>query len=187
MDEQDIQLSTAYKKFFQAMENYKNTEVEKWTITQILGYFCERYRNYYGMDYTFSYSSTAPSKSEEVWRMKSIAQNLSADPTILKNYIDWIFTNKVQLRKKKITSLGYLANREMLNDFKFNKLAKLNNNIIDRTTKLPEKYLSIVFPYNSDIENYGQLAFFYQMNKQNKLFDELTKSGFDIKIFDTIK
>lgn len=180
-------MNTAYNKFFQAMNNFKNTPIEEWKTAQVLGYFCDKYREHYGIDYTFSFSSTAPSKSQEVWRIKSIEQNLSSDPQILKKYIDWIFAEKVQLRKKKITSLGFLANREMLNDFKFNKLAKLNVNLIDRTTKLPEKYLAIVSLYNPDVDNYGQLSFLKQIGGQEKLFNELTQAGFDVKMLEQIR
>jgi len=184
------QISPAYQKFFQQFSEIKEKPLSEWSLTHIIGYFCLKYKEYYNLDYTFKFNNTAPSKSYEVFQFKKLASMISRDPQVLKNYIDWIFQDKVKERKKRITSIGYLTNLDLVNDYKFKFLMQ---NKIDRTTKISIKYKQIIDKYNADIITYGDLAFLKKGNDYSsakpyqKLFDELILNGFDLNILDTLK
>jgi len=192
MKDLESPVSAAYQKFFDRFAEIKTLNIEDWEIVHIIGYFCQKYQEHYNVKFSFKFNNTAPSKSYEVFQIKRISQMLSSDPIILKKYIDWIFEKKVIERKKRITSLGYLGNMDLINDFKFkymiNEPAKL-----DRTTLLSEKFLNIVKEYNDDALTYGDLSFVKKLNdsspsdKNNEMFDNLRKNGFNLNILDEIK
>lgn len=182
--------STFYQKFFDKFSEIKTLEVKEWKLVHMLGYLCKRYEEYYGMKYSFSFSSTSPTKSYEMVKMNRIVQMLSSDPIILKGYIDWVYDKKVIQRKKKITSLGYFANLGMINEYKFEVLSKDASMVIDRTTALSNRYLSIVAKYNKDISTYGDVAFLKMADKDGKyaiMFNELVSDGFQLSVLESIK
>lgn len=187
-------ISPAYQKFFEQFKEIDSLPIPQWRTTHLLGYFNRLYFAHYGLNFTFSATSTAPSKSTEVYQLKRLAQALSADPVILKDYIDWIFKEKVQLRKKRITSLGFLSTTAIVNDYKFNVLLKKENLLeITRNTILPEKYMKII--PGQDIKTYGDLAFLYSAINSNeeirlkydKIFNELYLVGLNKELLGKIK
>lgn len=174
--------SIHWKKWFDKFPEIDSLPVENWQVVHILSYWDKKYKEYYGFHFTWTMSGS-PSKSYDAVVIKKIGQMLSTKPLIIKNYIDWIFQQKVQLRNKKITSLGYLANKEILNDYKFNILFK--ESTITRSTQIPDlwKDLSINHGYDS-IETYGDLAFLKLHANQSEdakiLLNKIAATGFDI-------
>ncbi len=134
-----------YKKFFDKFKEIDALKIEDWKTVHLLAYFCQKYQNIYGSKYKFKFNSPTPSKCFEVFQIKKLAMNLTADPFLLKEYIDWVYDNKVVKAKRKLTSISFMTNEGIVNDYKINVLLsndKKSN--IDRTTPLPEKY-KIVF------------------------------------------
>lgn len=174
-----------YEKFFKKFNEIDVLSVNQWSGTHLIGYFCKKYNKHYNSIYKFKFNSSSPSKSFESFQIKKLALLLSSDPTILKDYIDWVFNNKIIKAKRKITSISFLTKEEHTSEF---KLAFCNPKI-DRNTLLPEKYLNLIrksFPINT----YGDLAFLYKMSPRPAdivtALESLKSEGFDETILGKI-
>ena len=127
-----------YKKFFDKFAEIETLKPSDFKPVHLIAYFCKKYKQHHGKDYKFKYNSPAPSKCYEIFRVRSLGQMLTSDPTLLKNYIDWIFENKIVKAKRRITSISFLTHEEYMNEYKFNVLlAQNDDNNISRTTPLP--------------------------------------------------
>lgn len=181
-----------YEKFFNKFKEIDTLEVSSWNGTHLLGYFCKKYKEQYQIDYQFKFNSPAPSKCFEVFQIKKLSMRLTSDPVLLKEYIDWLFLNKVNQAKRRLTSISFINNEETVNAYKFNVLMKKDDNqIINRTTPLPEKYKSVFFGSKWSMQTYGELSFAYQAcdalsPELVECFMKLEKIGFDKKILEKI-
>ena len=178
-----------YRKFFDKFSEINTLKPSEFKPVHLIAYFCKKYKQHYGKDYKFSYKNPAPSKSYEMFRIKSLGQLLTADPVLLKNYIDWIFENKIIQAKRRITSISFLTREEYMNEYKFNVLLAQNyDNNISRTTPLPIEYSQIFKDIGYDINTYGDLSFIYQANipTLKDAFDKLEVDGFDTEILSKI-
>lgn len=178
-------ISPAYAKWFAQFPEIETLPISEWKPTHIIAYWCKIYKNHYGVDFTFKFNHTAPSKSFEILQIKRISQQLSSDPVILKDYIDWFFKNIIVAKKKRITSIALIANANDVNKYK----AILMNvgKSIDRATPLPANYLEIIKQYNAPINNYGELAFVKNSEDYSEMINALVGIGFDIKILEKVK
>ena len=115
MNNTDIQLNkypnVHWEKFFAKFPDINTLDVKDWSATHMIAYFASKYSIHYGIDYTFRFNSTAPGKSYEVYQINKLASMLSAEPVILKDYIDWFFAKKILIKKKKIRFLSCLQQR----------------------------------------------------------------------------
>lgn len=178
------QVSEHYKKFFGKFDEIDSMAIKEWKVIHLLAYLCKKYEAHYGLKYSFKFNNPAPSKSYEVYQIKKLANMLSSDPQILKDYLDWVFEKKIIEKKKRITSLGYFTHIDIVNDFKFKFL--FNKKQIARTDQLPTNISSICARNGFSIKTYGELAFIKRMPNQEKLFDELRSIEFKIDILDKI-
>lgn len=177
-----------YKKFFEKFKEIDALPIKEWKPTHVLAHFCKKYKEEYNTDYKFKYNSSSPSKCFEVFQIKRLAQFLSSDPVILKQYIDWVFEHKVKQAKRKLTSISFLNSEFSVNEF---KLKYINNNVpenskkIDRVTQLPDNIKDILNKYSFKPSTYGDLAFIQQAFQDTdpnfKLaLKEIADIGFDI-------
>ncbi len=150
-----------YAKFFATFKEIDSLSVDKWKPSHVLGYFCYKYQQHYHCNYKFKYNNPAPSKSFEVFQIKKLAQMLSSNPCVLKEYIDWIYENKVVKAKRKLTSISFMTVEGIVNEYKVRYLLSPNQNI-NRSTLLPEKYQSFFKEKGFQIQTYGDLAFLSQ-------------------------
>lgn len=187
-----------WQKFFDKFPEIETLEVSKWKEVHIIGYFCKLYKRLYNIDYTFKFNGP-PTKSYEIFQLKKVISMLSSDPLILKDYIDWVFKTKVSERKRKITVIGFLANVDMIADFKFKYLAGKNVPIsqISRSTQVSDIITQISKQHNLNVNTYGDLAFIKGMlesdldaetfAKYNLFFSSLQDSGFNPEDLNNIK
>lgn len=185
MQEEQVNLnedvSIHYKKFFAKFADIETLPVEKWSGTQLIGYFCKLYKQHYGQDFTFKFNNPSPSKSFEAFQMRKLANSLSKDPAILKDYIDWWFKTKIIQKKKRITSMAFMTDANVVNEF---KLLLSRNGNINRDFPLPSKYLQLL--PDIGITTYGHLAFAWN-NLDNEYKDKLRVNGFDPSVLKGIK
>ena len=195
---EDISLSAQpsihYEKFFAKFSDIEILPIEKWDTTLIVAYFCKLYRQHYNTDYTFRYNNSAPSKSYEVFQMRKLASMLSANPIILKGYIDWFFATKIVLKKKRITSMAFLTDANTVNEYKFSNLLMGKQVIVDRNTVIPSIYGSIVNDHGFAFTNYGELSFIKRCvsagnaePNHKTMLNALQKAGMDLSILDKVK
>ncbi len=165
--------NSQYEKFFAKFQEIDSLKTEEWKVPHILGYFCKKYKETYNTDYQFKFNSPSPTKSFEVFQIKKLASILTANPKLLKEYIDWVYLNKVVKAKRKLTSISFMTHEGLVNDYKFNVLLAGKKNLnIDRSTALPEIIKTIFNDAGVSISNYGDLAFLSQMTDKPQLVED---------------
>jgi hypothetical protein len=172
-----------YAKFFATFNEITQLDVEQWKPSHILGYFVKKYKDVYKIDYKFKFNSPSPNKCFEIFQIKKLAMLLTSQPALLKDYIDWVFENKVVKAKRRLTSISFMTNEGIINDYKNNVLLGDSNTIINRSTLLPGKYKSIFANIGLTINTYGDLSFISQMDSLStelkNAFIEIERLGFD--------
>jgi len=153
-----------YIKFFNQFSEIETLDVIQWKAPHLIAFFCKKYKEIYNKDFLFKFNSPSPSKCFEVFQIKRLANILTSQPNLLKEYIEWIFENKIVKAKKRITSISFLTREEFVNEYKFNVLMAADKKV-DRTTLLPDKYITIFSTHsNLSPKTYGDLAFITQMD-----------------------
>lgn len=151
-----------WKKFFEQFAEIETLESSKWKPVHLLGYFCKKYKDAYNVKYTFKFNSPSPAKSFEVFQIKKLGLQLSSNPGILRDYIDWVYREKVEKGKRRLTSISFMTHEDLVNNYKCNVLLANKKQLhIDRSTPLPADYkeiLKVIGPMNT----YGDLGFMYQ-------------------------
>lgn len=150
-----------YRKFFEKFKEIETLPIKDWRAVHCLAYFCKKYQQQYGVEYQFKFNVPQPSKSYELFRINSLGSNLSTDPVILKNYIDWIFAEQVKKLKKRFTSISFLNKEEFLSYYK-RKYFSGNTNSLKRTTELPQEFLDVLQAEYPTLKTYGDLSFMQQ-------------------------
>lgn len=176
-----------YAKFFSTFSEIENLPVSDWKPSHILGYFCKKYEQHYRTNYKFKFNNPSPSKCFEIFQIKKLAQLLSSNPTILKEYIDWVYDTKVVKAKRKLTSISFMTVEGVVNEYKLKYLLSPNQNI-SRSTPLPEKYQILFKKRGFDISTYGELAFLSQMDEFEVVgaFQEAEAIGFDKSVLSKV-
>lgn len=155
-----------YKKFFDKFVEIETLEVAQWKPAHLLGYFAKKYKETYNVDYSWKFNNENPTKSFEVWQLNVMASKLSANPKILRDYIDWVFEIEVPKVKTKFRSISFLTQDDRVIYYKMNILLAGQKNLsVDRSTPLPSIYRDA---FNTtagiSINTYGDLAFISQMD-----------------------
>lgn len=154
-----------YQKFFGKFLEIETLSVELWKPVHILSYFCKKYKDTYQTDYKFKFNSPSPLKCFEVFQVKKLAMMLTSNPSLLKDYIDWVYLNKVVKAKRKLTSISFMTAEGLVQDYKMNVLLAGKKNLnVDRSTPLPDKYQEVFQKTGTSIKTYGDLAFVSQMD-----------------------
>ena len=181
-----------YKKFFDKFVEIEKLDVAEWKPVHILAYFCKKYQDQYQIKYQFKYNSPSPLKCFEVFQVKKLAMLLSSNPNILKEYIDWIYENKVVKAKRRLTSISFMTHDGVVGEYKTNVLLAGKKNLsVDRSTSLPKNYQDIMESVAGiAIKTYGDLAFVSQMDplspELSLALEQLKAAGFDEEILQRI-
>ncbi len=174
-----------WRKFFEKGQEFVTLDVNQWKIAHLLMYFENKYRETYGISYSWKYNKELPSKSFEVWQMNTLAAKLSANPKILRDYIDWVFQTHVPKTKARFRSVSFITKDETVQDYKMNVLLAGQKNLsVDRSTQLPSNYSDIIRELAGiNITTYGDLAFISQMDPMPdniaKAMEKLAEFGLD--------
>lgn len=178
-----------YRQFFEKFAEIETLDVAQWKPVHILAYFCKKYKEQYGTGYTFKFNSPSPPKCFEVFQIKRLAMLLSSNPTILKEYIDWIYQTKVVQAKRKLTSISFMTHEGLVQDYKMNILLAGKKNLsVDRSTILPAKYKDPFTAAGVTVVTYGDLAFLAHMDSPEikQAFEQVAAAGFDMDILKRI-
>lgn len=181
-----------YQKFFDKFKEIDTLDISKFKAAHLLGYFCKKYKETYKANYSWKFNNESPSKCFEVWQFNTLCAKLSANPKILKDYIDWIFSTVVPKTKVKFRSISFITKDETVNDYKINVLlASQGGTKISRSTILPTIYQETLKNIGKiTIQTYGELSFISQIdprpNNIGLAFDQLVLIGFDTEILKRI-
>lgn len=187
MNDNDLKIneypSIFWAKFFYRFPEIETLPIKEWKVLHLLSYFSKKYQDHYGVKYSFKFNTNSPTKSYEVFQVRKLGQILSAQPEILKDYIDWFFETKIILKKKRITSLSFLTDTNTANEYKFKKLGMNSGQSVDRTTTLPSNILEIP---EINCKTYGDLAFLIKSGDGGIIL-KLKEAGFDLSVLDKVK
>jgi hypothetical protein len=182
-----------YQKFFDKINEINALPISEWKYQHLLIYFCQKYYDTYHTIYNWKFNNPSPSKCFEVWQISVLSSKISAQPKILKEYIDWAFENLIPKAKRRLTSISFMTKEEVVNDYKMNVLwaGQATGNVVDRSTSLPVKYIDILKEQNiGTLTTYGDLAFIYQMDPMpdniKLVFDKLAELGLDSEVLKRI-
>ena len=125
-----------------------------------------------------------------MFQIKRLAMMLSSNPSLLREYIDWVYLNKVVKAKRRLTSISFMTNEGLVKEYKFNVLLAGKKNLnVDRSTPLPAKYKEVFQDIGIFADSYGDLAFLSQMEQTSDMitaFEKIAELGFDKDILDRI-
>jgi hypothetical protein len=181
-----------YQQYFERFKEIDSVDVSQWKTIHLIAYFCRKYQDTYGTSYSWKFNTPAPSKCFEVWQMNVLASKLSSNPTILRDYIDWVFDNIVPQSKRRLTSISFLTKEETLHYYKLNVLfAGQQGSNIDRATIFPATYQAVIKEItNFTIKTYGEMAFLSQVEPRpdniKVAIQKLIEMGFDPEILKRI-
>jgi hypothetical protein len=181
-----------YQKLFDKFKEIDTLDVVQWKPVHLISYFCRKYKQTYQTDYAWKFNNPNPSKCFEIWQFNTLCAKLSANPKILRDYIDWVYEVEVPKVKTKFRSISFLTQEERVIYYKMNiLLAGQTNHSVDRSTKLPAPYCNILQEVGHiHVETYGDLAFISQMeplpNDIVAALDKMVEMGFDVNILKRI-
>jgi hypothetical protein len=182
-----------YNKFVEKFKEAESLPVQSWKPVHIIGYFCKLYEAQYHTKYKLKFNTPQPSKCFEVFIIKRLSNNLSSDPVIIKDYLDWVFANRVKYAKRKLTSISFIVAEDLLAYYKTKVYGIVTSSTADinRSSPLPSTYKAVIHSEECPINSYGDLAFAYQsLQNMPKSFQEswakLLALGFDPTILSKI-
>ena len=175
-----------YQKFFKKFSEINTLPIADWKPVHVLSFFCKRYYQQYNVKYKFKFNSPAPGKCFEVFQIKRLASMLSANPKILKEYIDWVYDTKVIAARRRLTSISFMTVEGLVVEYKL-KILMAPANDINRTTLLPEEYKKILLEAGFPINTYGDLCFVCQMpDCPPEIVNQLEMIGFNKSLLKSI-
>ena len=123
--------------------------------------------------------------------MNTLIAKLSANPKILRDYIDWIYKVHVPQTGTKFRSISFITKDETVNYYKLNILLAGQKNLhVDRSTPLPANYVDVFRQAGANINTYGDLAFVAQMDpipdNIAQALEKLCQMGFDKSVLKRI-
>lgn len=179
-----------YQKFFAKFDEIDALNISEWKVAHLLGYFCRKYKQTYSVDYQWKFNHQSPGKCFEVWQFNTLCSKLSANPQILKEYIDWAYLNVVPKAKRRLTSISFLTRDEVVIPYKMDILLGSKKNLsVDRSTQLPSNLRQTFGAIGITVNTYGDLAFLFHMEQTPEMaaaFAEIEALGFDKEILERI-
>ena len=181
-------LSKPWQKFFNKFREIDELSVSQWKPIHMLAHIDRRFREHYNKNFAYSCKG-APSRCTEIYLIKRICAMLSTtNMRIVKEYVDWVFDQKIIPQKKKIRTLAYFGTAVFANEF---YIYRAECNKITRSTDLPEQYKRIVDEMSLPVTTNGDLAFALAAKGNNEeyrvLFDRLYCIGFYDNILKDLK
>ena len=128
-----------YKTYSTYHQNPSAWESKKDVMVCLLGHFCEEYQKHYSMPYPLSLTEKGLFSGPEMVILRKILKSFDNDAIKTRDYITWIFQTKVEVRKKKITSLSFMMVADFIQQFNF---AQKKARTITRDTQLPERMIA---------------------------------------------
>lgn len=178
--------------FFKKFGQIDELPPSEWKQVHQLAHFSNRYRDHYSKRFSFTLKGR-PSACTEIHHINRMVGVLgTSNQLTIKEYIDWVFDNKIIPSGRKIRSIGYLANAQFCNEF---HLQHIESKRINRATSLPHDYQEIVDELGLPIRTYGDLAFVKQaidLNPTGKeayehMFNKLYSIGFEYEMVEGLK
>lgn len=180
-----IKWKQEYSKFWEMPEKWSS---KKDHLMCLMGYFSKLYNQHYGTDFTFSLNDKGLFRGPEVTLLRKMYSLLGNDADLSKTYLEWIFAKKVVLKKKKITSLGFLATPAIVQEFKLSYKKSLT---VDRNTVLPSRMIDWIKKFtptvlsNVSLRDFGELKLLLTYFKDGHFSDDSEMKTLINKLIET--
>lgn len=188
-------ISGPWKKFFLKLKDVDDPifkdKVFLWKNEHILGYMCKRFELLYGKKFLIT-QKNAPSKCSEMFFVRKMIATLNTSNMVtVKKYIDWMYDTKIIPENKKIRTFAYFMTPGFCNEFHFEQA---ENEIIKRSSTIPQSYKEIAESLNISVSTYGDLAFIKMaadrtndLNNPNVQFlKNIQAAGFELSILEKL-
>lgn len=166
-----VKWTNEYKDYWMVAERW---DEKKNHITCLLGYFAYKFNKHYEFEYAWSLNDKGLFRGPEANILRRVYSAFNKDPGMVKDYIDWYFAVKIKRRKKRITSLSFLAVPALMNEF---KIVYKKSQQITRDRKLPGGMLRWIRDFAPSIqdfqmEDYGDLKHMLEIYKARQIDNE---------------
>lgn len=138
---------------------------EKWDSTKdkvscLVGFFCDYFYQFYNRPYVFEYANPIPFKDKEFVMARRILAMFEGNAREARTYIKWVFAKRVKPRNYSVTSIGFFASANFVNEY-FG--AKEKAKILKRCSKLPPDFIQWC------VENHAQIFEKQELSTWNDL------------------
>ena len=191
-EEIENELPKVWQNFMNKFFEIETLKISQWKEVHFLAYICKRFEQCFGRKFPLD-MRYAPSKSPNIYFIKKMFAMLNTtDTRIIKEYIDWVWDEKIIPKKIKIRTLAFFLAPTVCNEFLYKRNEKLKPT---RSTEIPPEYKSIAETLGVNVSTYGDLAFIKTaINQDNnnsykeykKLFMHLKSLGFEESILEQI-
>ena len=126
-----------YDTYLQLYKTREAWDEPKNVVSCVLGIFCHCYKEFYGIEYTFTPSSPNPygiKECRDVWTLMAM---FGKDQHEVRRYIVWLFSKGLN-RSAKITNFGYILTLALVQKY---KLYASKRSTLTRASRLPEAFL----------------------------------------------
>lgn len=178
-------LPKRWQTFFNKFEEIETIKVSQWKPVHILAYFDKRFREHYKKNFAYT-CKPVPGRCVEIVLVKQMIAMLgTTNMRTIKEYIDWVFDEKIIPRNMKIRTLAFFGTAGMANEFFQKKAAK---DRITRSSIIPDSYKQVANECGVSAATYGDLAFIKMainsrdddsIKNYREFFDRLYSIGFE--------
>jgi hypothetical protein len=190
MTETEQFLSKPWQKFLLKLKDVDALETHLWKSCHHLGYIMKRYEKTFQQNFALSFKNSHTKCPEMIVVGRIFASLSTTNNETIKEYIDWVYENKIIPKKIKFRTLGFFLTPGFANEFSSYWKEK---NKIQKSTPIPIHWKQVVDVLKVSAETYGDLAFIKLALNQDqsrepycKLFKSLQAMGFDEKILNTL-
>ncbi len=185
MDHLEDKVKKSYDALFEKFKEIDDKPVVEWNTNHLLGYFVKKYLECYKVPYQFKFDKPQASKCQELFAITRLKMNISSDPQILKDYIDFAFEKRAKKSKRRLTSITFMIADFLTIEFKqIYQIKASDSETVGRTTPLPNKVLGFFVRQKIQATTYGHLAFLIESGQYDHLKPELLSLGLD---YDKVK
>jgi len=107
-------------------------------LSCFVGYFCHKYREFYGHPYVFAYGNPNPYKDRDFMMARRVLTMFWQNAREARTYMRWVFAKRIKSPKYAVTSIGFFASSKFVNEY---FQAKAKSEKLTRSTKLPNDFL----------------------------------------------
>ena len=161
-----IKWEKEYRHYFQDSEKWKNKSDG---LVCVLGYFCHKYEEHYDTPFALSLNEKGLFRGPEINILRRVYKSLGDSYAGVRQLIDWYFQEKVQRRKKRITSLSFLAAPFTINEF---KMAWKRKKHITRDKALPDGMIKWIEDFAPDVKNIVNLKDYGDLKMMLKFYQD---------------
>jgi hypothetical protein len=133
---QDNSWKLFYQDHLNIFKDKANWDIPKHRVSCVLGLFCYKYMEFFGVEYTFVPLSPNPWSAKEVKDANTLIAAFQKNMTEVRKYLVWVFKNIGS--NTKMHSLAYVLSSGLIRKY---MLSADRRNTYTRNSPLPDEFL----------------------------------------------